>query len=150
MSAPAPASRKVGTATRSEIIAGFTEFLTQADEEDMVLVHYSGHGSYETRPPELWHLDPEESSNHRAETIVCQDSFTTKEGHFVPALRDKELRWLIAKIATRNPAIVMLMDCCNASGNTRFKEEGTLARFTPSAVVEEQNKISSYLFYQQD
>lgn len=148
--APVPASRKVGTATRPEIIAGFKDFLTQAKEGDMVLVHYSGHGSYETRPKELWHLDPEEGSMHRAETIVCQDSFTTKDGQFVPALRDKELRWLIAEIAIRNPDIVLLMDCCNASGNTRFKEEGTLARFTPSAVVEEQNDISSYLFYQED
>ncbi len=148
--APMPASRKVGTATRSEIIAGFKDFLTQAEEDDIVLVHYSGHGSYETRPEELWHLDPEERSTHRAETIVCQDSFTTKNGQFVPALRDKELRWLIAEIATRNPNIVLLMDCCNASGNTRFKEEGTLARFTPLKGITEQNDIASYLFYQDD
>lgn len=150
INAPKPASRTLGTATRKEIVAGFKDFLTQAEEEDLVFIHYSGHGSYETRPQELWHLDPEESSDHRAETIVCQDSFTTQEGQLVPALRDKELRWLIAKIALRNPTIVILMDCCNASGNTRFKEEGTLARFTPPSGVDEQNDISSYLFYQED
>lgn len=148
--APAPASRNLGQPTRQGIIDAFTGFLTQAQSDDIVLVHYSGHGSFETRPQELWHLDAEESSDHRAETLVCQDSYTTVNGTYIPALRDKELRWLIAQVAVNNPHIVLLMDCCNSSGNTRFKEEGTLARFTPSATVDEKNGIASYVFHQKD
>ena len=148
--APAPASRNEGQPTREGIINAFTGFLTQAQEDDIVLVHYSGHGSYEKRPAELWHMEHEEDSDHRAETLVCQDSYTTKNGEFIPALRDKEIRWLIAKVAKNDPHIVLLMDCCNSSGNTRFKEEGTVARYTPSDVVDEKNGISTYVFYQQD
>lgn len=146
--APAPASISDGQPTRQGMIDAFQGFLAQARRDDVILVHYSGHGSFETRPQELWHLDPEESSIHRAETIVCQDSFTTQNGAYVPPLRDKELRWLLAGLAKQNPHIVLLMDCCNSSGNTRFKEEGTLARFTPA--VDAKNNIASYLFYQQD
>lgn len=149
-SGPEPASMLTGAPTRAGIIDAFQTFLTQAGEDDAVFIHYSGHGSFETRPQELWHLDAEESSTHRAESLVCQDSYTTVDGQFVPALRDKEVRWLISQVAQRNPHITLMMDCCNSAGNTRFKEEGTLARFTPGATVNERNSIKGYVFYQHD
>jgi len=150
LEAPQPASRLSGEPTRTATIEAFMGFLGQARTGDAVLVHYSGHGSFETRPPELWHLDAEETSEHRAETLVCKDSFTTKKGAYIPALRDKELRWLLARVADQGPHVVMLMDCCNSAGNTRFKEEGTLARFTEPQGTADKNNIKTYVFYQLD
>lgn len=143
------ASYTQGKPTRTGIINAFLGFLTQSTENDVVFIHYSGHGSFETRPEELWHLDAEENSEHRAETLVCQDSYTKDEnGDDIPALRDKEMSWLLAKVAENSPHIILLMDCCNSSGNTRFKQDGTQTRFTSTAGT--KNSIESYVFYQQD
>lgn len=148
--APAATSTTEGKPTRRGIIEAFQGFLSQAGERDAVFVHYSGHGSFEQRPEQLWHLDAEESSEHRAETLVCQDSYTTQNGEYIPALRDKELRWLLAQVAERKPHIVLVMDCCNSSGNTRLFEEGIKVRYTASKTAQEKNGIGSYVFYQQD
>lgn len=53
-------------ATRKAIINGFREHLLQAGEDDVVLFHYSGHGSQELAPQEFWHLEPD----HLDETLV--------------------------------------------------------------------------------
>src|SRR5262245_27439431 len=43
-------------ATRLAIIDGFLNHLGRAGKDDVVLFYYSGHGSQERTPPELWHV----------------------------------------------------------------------------------------------
>lgn len=98
-------------ATRQGIIDGFQQYLTQADENDIALFYYSGHGGQEKAPPEFWHLEPDGLD----ETLVCYDSRTPGERD----LADKELRYLLARVAKNNPRIVVILDCCHSGSGTR-------------------------------
>lgn len=98
-------------ATRQAIIDGFRHHLGQAGSNDVILFYYSGHGSQEQAPPELWHLEPDLLN----ETLVCWDSRT--EGSW--DLVDKELAKLIAEVAAKNPHITVILDCCHSGSGTR-------------------------------
>ncbi len=104
------------TATYQAVIDGFQQYLCNADGDDIVLFYYSGHGSQEPASEEFWHLEPD----HLNETLVCYDSRTAKSRD----LADKELGYLIAKVAQKNPHIVIILDCCHAGSGTRDIPEG--------------------------
>lgn len=139
-------------ATRANVIDAFLNFLTQAKEEDRVIVHFSGHGSYEFRPKELWHLDPAGNTEHKSETIICCDSYVLQGGSRIPPIRDLELRWLLAQVAKNNPHIITLMDCCHSSGNTRDSNSPRriVARFAKYKERKTRSSIDNFVFYQQD
>src|SRR5215831_11665593 len=59
-------SLKNEQATRESVIAGFRTHLSRAGENDIALFYYSGHGSQNRTPPELWYLEPD----HLDETLV--------------------------------------------------------------------------------
>lgn len=98
-------------ATRQAIISGFQEFLCRANQNDIALFYYSGHGSQEKSPPEFWHLEPD----HLDETLVCWDSRTENSWD----LADKELAQLIFEVGKNNPHIVVILDCCHSGTGTR-------------------------------
>ena len=102
------------SATRQAIIDGFSQHLTQADSQDVVLFYYAGHGSYETVPEVFAQLE----LNGRIETLVCHDSRTSG----VPDLADKELSYLIEKVAKKNPHILIILDSCHSGTATRDPE----------------------------
>ena len=101
-------------ATKENIKTAFLEHLTQAGENDSVFVHYSGHGSRELSDAMFWHLNPDRHN----EVIVTIDSLIPRIGLRNP-LADKELKWLIAQVAKKNPHICMMLDCCHSGGGTR-------------------------------
>jgi hypothetical protein len=101
--------------TRQAVIDGFRDHLCQAKPEDVALFYYSGHGSQEKSPPELWHLEPDKLD----ETIVCYDS-RTDDGW---DLADKELGLLIAEVAKQKPHIVVILDACHSGSGTRGPQE---------------------------
>ena len=103
-------------AKRQAIINGFQEHLTQADSEDIALFYYSGHGSQEPALSELLHLEPD----GLLETLVCYDSRTP--GNY--DLADKELRYLLAQVAQKNPRIIVILDCCHSGSGTRNIPQG--------------------------
>ncbi|WP_204141331.1 caspase family protein [Halomicronema sp. CCY15110] len=110
---------KNAEATREAIIQAFREHLGQAQAEDSVLFAYSGHGSQEDAPPELWHLEPDRLN----ETLVCWDSRLENSRD----LADKELGKLIAEVAEKGPKITVILDCCHSGSgsrplNTRYVE----------------------------
>ncbi|MEM6500281.1 MAG: caspase family protein [Cyanobacteria bacterium P01_C01_bin.89] len=123
-------------ATRDGVIAGFQEFLGQATENDVALFYYAGHGAQERAPEEFLPLEPDGMN----ETLVCYDSRTTTGRD----LADKELRYLIAQVAQKNPHILVLMDCCHSGGGTRDVAEGTRQGPADDRV----RPLSSYLFAQ--
>lgn len=113
-------------ATRQSIIDGFEKFLSFADKDDIALFYYAGHGSQEPAPAQFWHLEPDRLN----ETLVCYDSRTANSRDLV----DKELSYLIAKVAQKKPHIVIILDCCHAGSGTRDIRDGV--RRVPSETRE--------------
>ncbi|MEQ9000660.1 MAG: caspase family protein [Coleofasciculus sp. B1-GNL1-01] len=123
-------------ATRKAIIDGFRQHLCQAGSEDIVLFYYSGHGSQAKTPKEFWHLEPDRLE----ETLVCYDS--RAEGCW--GLADKELAYLIAKVAEKNPHICIILDCCHSGNGTRdLLQETGVRRFCKD---ERERPRDSYIF----
>lgn len=100
-----------GDATRSNVIDGFRNHLSQAKQNDVALFYFCGHGSQESSPPEFWHLEPD----HLNETLVCWDS--REFGGW--DLADKELGQLISEVATADPHVLIIVDACHAGTVSR-------------------------------
>ncbi|MEO1376686.1 MAG: caspase family protein [Cyanobacteria bacterium J06635_10] len=101
-------------ATRQGVIDGFSQHLTQADREDVVLFYYAGHGSQET----VSEVFREKERDGKIETLVCYDSRTSG----VRDLADKELNYLIEQVAKNNPHILIILDSCHSGTATRDPE----------------------------
>lgn len=114
-------------ATKSNMKDGFLKHLTQAKENDVVIIHYAGHGSREAADPVFWHLAPDRMN----EVMVPVDAITSDMRMNNP-LADKELKWLIREVAKNNPHIAVVLDCCHSGDGTRlagtFKNRFTSAR----------------------
>ncbi|NUO92063.1 MAG: caspase family protein [Dermatophilaceae bacterium] len=102
-------------ATRAAVTEGCVQHLGQAGPEDVALFYYSGHGSQQATPQELWDLEPD----HRNETLVCVDSRT--EGSW--DLADKELAGLLYGIASAGCHALVVLDCCHSGDGTRDADE---------------------------
>ncbi len=123
-------------ATRQGIIDGFQQYLTQADKDDIALFYYSGHGGQEKAPPEFGHLEPDGLD----ETLVCYDSRIPGNHD----LADKELRYLLAQVAAKNPRIIVILDCCHSGSGTRNIPQGV--RLAPEDTRDRD--LSSFIFAQ--
>jgi hypothetical protein len=107
------------------VVASFREHLSKATADDVALFYYSGHGSQQKAPPELWHLEADRLN----ETLVCYDSRTDGQWD----LADKELAALISEVAIRGPHVVCVLDCCHSGSGTRAAlEEGLAIRRAPT------------------
>ena len=102
-------------ATREAVTRQFTEHLGRAGAEDVALFYYSGHGSQQATPEELWPIEPD----HRNETVVCVDS--RQPGSW--DLADKELAVLVARVAASGCHMLVVLDCCHSGGGTRDADE---------------------------
>ena len=124
-------------ATRAAVIAGFREHLGQAEEGDVVLFYYSGHGSQEAAPEEFWHLEPDKLD----ETMVLYDSRQAGQWD----LADKELAALLSEVAAKEPHVLVVLDCCHSGSGTRAPlEDGIGSRRAPTDTRE--RPLSSFLF----
>lgn len=108
-------------ATYPNIIAGFREHLQQAQAEDMVWFHFSGHGTESYTASEFREsLEP----NGKDQNLVCYSRQPEKEQFL---LADKELAILLHEVANapdkkRAPHIVVSLDCCHSGSGTRDSE----------------------------
>lgn len=98
-------------ATRAAVTDAFRTHLGQAKADDVAVFYYSGHGSQQVCPPELWGGEPD----HRNETIVCVDS--RRPGSW--DLADKELAALVAGVAASGCHVLVVLDCCHSGTGTR-------------------------------
>jgi len=114
-------------ATKERITSAFLQHLSQAKEDDTVVLHYAGHGSREQADPAFWSVTPDRMN----EVLVPVDAITPAMTMGNP-LADKELKWLIKQIAKNNPHIAIVLDCCNSGDGSRlinsFKNRFTSAR----------------------
>ncbi|NMG06347.1 caspase family protein [Brasilonema sp. UFV-L1] len=127
-------------ATRQAIIDGFRQHLCQAQSHDIVLFYYSGHGSQEPTPQEFWHLE----SDRLDETLVCYDSRSPGGWD----LADKELAKLIAEVATKDPKITIILDCCHSGSGTRNLLQETGIRRVPTD--KRKRPLDSFIFSLED
>ncbi len=103
-------------ATYQNVIQNFRTHLTaNAQKEDVVLFHYSGHGAREAAAREFKPFFPE----GKEETLVCYDSRKT-DGY---DLADKELAVLVSEAASTGAHVVILLDCCHSGSGTRDTDD---------------------------
>ena len=121
-------------ATRQNVIEKFESHLCKAGKDDVVLFYFCGHGAQEEAAKELHFLEyKKEGGKQKLETIVCHDSRTLGEdGTEIQDLADKELRYLISKVAKNEPHILVVFDCCHSSSGTRDTDRKEGVRRTDS------------------
>lgn len=124
-------------ATKSNVIDGFLQHLAQAKQDDMVFLHYAGHGSREQADQMFWQIEPDRQN----EVMVLYDSI---QGNEFKPLADKELRWLISRLAANNPNITLMLDCCHSGGGTR---SSATSRYTAVNGTKTRS-VNDYVFAQ--
>ena len=102
-------------ATRAAVTDRLTRHLGRAAAQDVALFYYSGHGSQQTTPEELWSVEPD----HRNETLVCVDSRSPDSWD----LADKELAGLLDSISSSGCHTLVVLDCCHSGDGTRDADE---------------------------
>ena len=96
-------------ATKENIISQIQNFLSQASDEDVALVYYSGHGAQEASSGRF--------KDEHTGLIDCLVSYDgDKESGFL--LADKELRYVFSKF-TNNPHLITIFDCCHSGDMVR-------------------------------
>ena len=108
--------------------------LKSAEDGDICLFYYSGHGSQTDAPQEFWHSKPDRQN----ETIVCMDS-RDPENKEARDLIDKELGYLLwDALEGKKVHCVVIMDSCHSGNNTRSLSDNIKYRHVGSS----RNKIA--------
>ncbi|MEE8291402.1 MAG: caspase family protein [Candidatus Tectomicrobia bacterium] len=94
-------------ATRTAILAALRQLVDEAQPDDMIYLHYSGHGSQVTD------LSGDETDDQRDETLVPVDG----RGPGVRDITDDELQMILAEFKTQR--VVVVLDACHAGTATR-------------------------------
>jgi Caspase domain len=97
-------------ATRQNIVTNFGHYKA-AQNDDVCVLYYSGHGSQMPAAPEFW-----DEQDGKSETFVCYDSRLPNNRDMI----DKEmatLLWLATK--DKDVHFLAVMDCCHSGSNTR-------------------------------
>ena len=126
-------------ATRTQFIQSFRTHLGQAKDGDTVFFHFSGHGSREISPTELWSINPDKKN----ETLVLYDS-REPEG---ADLADVELAVLLWEISQNKPKldIVVSLDCCHSGSGTRKTDDFRFVRARQAEKEGNRRSIQDYL-----
>ncbi|WP_375511623.1 caspase family protein [uncultured Nostoc sp.] len=124
-------------ATRNNILAAFKEHLIQqAKPGDVVVFHFSGHGSRV--------IDPNPIDNRRLNSTLVPYDSATENHNIVRDIMGRTLFLLMSAIRTEY--LTVILDCCHAGGGTR----GNLViRSARSAGGENFNACPEEFEYQQ-
>lgn len=96
-------------ATRQALIDGF-QFYNDAEDGDICLFYFSGHGGQIDRPPEFWN-----EADEMLEALVCHADQGNDN-----LLIDKELSYLIAEAQrAKDVHFLVITDCCHSGSNTK-------------------------------
>jgi hypothetical protein len=113
---------KNAKATRQAVIDGFKLF-EDAQDGDVCLFYFSGHGSQIDAPKEFWN-----ESDDKLEAIVCH----VEKGND-NLLIDKELSFLIANVQKdKEVHFIVITDSCHSGSNT--KDSSFSVRSVPSNI----------------
>ena len=97
-------------ANKGSIVASIKEFLSKAEDDDVALFYYSGHGAQEKTAGIF-------SDEHDGllECLVAHYNGDQDSGFL---LADKEIRYLFSKFEN-NPHLVTIFDCCHSGDMVR-------------------------------
>jgi hypothetical protein len=101
--------------SKTGIEAGFNKLIGRVRENsgDVVLIHYSGHGS------QVPDDDGDETSDRMDETI-CPSDVQKKDGTGNSHLRDDQIGLWLEQLSKKNPkSIVVIFDSCHSGTGTR-------------------------------
>lgn len=105
-------------ATRDGILKAMNALAEQVQENDAVVVHYSGHGSQRTALAE-----DRSRAGVMEETLVASDS-----GHYDPHpnqdISSAELREWIAGLTKVTPNVTLILDCCHSGTIATVRHDG--------------------------
>ena len=110
-------------ATRDAVTGAIRSHLGGGGPDSTALFYFSGHGSQQHAPPELWAQEPD----HRNETIVLVDSRAPGGWD----LADKELSGLLAHVAASVSHLLVILDCCHSGDGTRDANGSVRLRLAP-------------------
>jgi hypothetical protein len=94
-------------ATRAGILAALERLAKESGPEDVVYIHYSGHGS------QVEDFNGDETDDHLDETLVPHDGRTPN----VPDITDDELDEIFARLKARS--VLIVFDSCHSGTATR-------------------------------
>lgn len=104
-------------ATRDAILAAIRKYLVEpAQESDIILFYYSGHGSQVVN-------SMSEEPDKKDESLVPADS---RVG--APDIRDKELRLLFNEILDRKAHLTVILDSCHSGSGARGYPDEAIPR----------------------
>ena len=111
-------------ATKATIVTHIQDFFGQAEDNDVVLLYYRGHGGLEEASNRF-----SDSHTNLIECLVCYHQQENENSDFL--LADKELRYLFSKLKN-TPHLVTIFDCCHSGDMVRSlmsnNEQHTLQR----------------------
>lgn len=110
-------------ATRAAFVDAVRTHLAGAGPEDTALLYYSGHGSQQQAPQELWPSEPD----RRNETLVLVDSRSPGGWD----LADKELAGLLDTVTSSVGHLLVVLDCCHSGDGTRDANGTVRLRLAP-------------------
>lgn len=105
-------------ATREKLLATFDRFVEETRTNDLVVIHYAGHGS------QMTDREGDEPSGYDS-TIMPIDSPGWRGDN--KDISDDEINLRLAKLAEKTPYITMIFDCCH-SGTISRDDFGDRAR----------------------
>ncbi|WP_412069607.1 caspase family protein [Rubrivirga sp. IMCC43871] len=97
-------------ATRAGILAALDALAEQVQDDDVVVVHYAGHGS------QITDLEGDEPDG-LDETIVPHDGVRVSGPN--TDITDDEIHAFIRRIAAKTPFLTLLFDCCHSGTISR-------------------------------
>lgn len=109
-------------ATRVGILAAMEELVSRVGQDDVVLFHYSGHGSQQTDEPDG------DEPDHMDETLVPFDSGRPPRKN--RDISDDEIHTWLCRLTDRTPYVTLIFDCCHSGTIARDSFAGK-ARFAP-------------------
>ncbi|WP_353510960.1 caspase family protein [Intrasporangium sp.] len=110
-------------ATRHAVTEAIRCHLRGSGPDSTALFYFSGHGSQQEAPPELWPREPD----RRNETVVLVDSRSTGGWD----LADKELSGLLAGVSGSVGHLLVVLDCCHSGDGTRDAPAWVRLRLAP-------------------
>lgn len=99
-----------GEATRGGILSAMSQMLDSVDDEEVVVVHFCGHGS------QVLDVDGDEADGYD-ETIVPYDSGRRKDQN--EDITDDEIDAWLRRLGERTPWVTLIFDSCHSGTITR-------------------------------
>lgn len=104
-------------ATRANILTAFDQLVAKTEKDDVVVIHYAGHGSMMYLPDGV----VSDESSGMLNTIVPVD--TDREKQINTDITDDEINAILEDLAARTPYTTLIFDSCHSATISRGLEE---------------------------